>query len=143
MSLFNVLGISASAMKAQSQRINALSSNMANAETAQAPGGQPFRARHTVFESMVSERLAGGQGADMPGGVRVARVVEDTQTPLQVRYEPGHPYADGKGYVTYTNVNPVQEMVDLIAASRSYQNSVEAMNVAKSLLSKTLQMGQG
>lgn len=148
MSLFNVLGISASAMQAQSQRINVLSSNMANAETAQAPGGQPYRARHVVFESLLADSLArqsgnaGGDAAGSAGGVRVASVQEDASTPLQVRHEPGHPYADARGYVTYTNVNPVVEMVDLIAASRSYQNALEAMNVAKTLLNRTLQMGQ-
>jgi flagellar basal-body rod protein FlgC len=99
------------------------------------PDGQSFKARQVVFQTVPM----GEAGA---AGVQVANVTED-QSPGRRVHDPRHPSADAEGYVTYSNVNPVEEMVNMISASRSYQNNVEVMNTAKTLLLKTLQMGQG
>jgi flagellar basal-body rod protein FlgC len=133
MSLMQVFGISATAVSAQSQRINVVASNLANADAVAGPNGQFYRARQVVFQSQATPQ--GG------AGVRVAQVVEDGAPPKRV-YEPGHPMADKQGYVTQSNVNVVEEMVNMISASRSYQNNIEVMSTARQLLQKTLQLGQ-
>lgn len=134
MSLFNIFNISGSAMTAQSQRLNVVASNLANAESTTGPDGQPYHAKQVVF----STTSFSGQPGE---GVRVAAVVED-KSPMKVVYDPKHPMADEKGYVTLPNVNPVEEMVNMISASRSYQNNVDVMNTSKALLLKTLTIGQ-
>jgi flagellar basal-body rod protein FlgC len=135
MSMFNVFNVSGSAISAQSQRLNVVASNLANADTVAGPDGAAYKARQVTFQT----QLMGEMGA---AGVTVSNVSED-QTPGRRVHDPKHPQADADGYVTYSNVNPVEEMVNMISASRSYQNNVEVMNTAKSLLLKTLQMGQG
>ena len=135
MSMFDIFKVSGSAVSAQSQRLNVVASNLANADTVAGPDGQAYKARQVVFQT----ELMGQVGA---AGVTVSTVTED-QTPGRRVHDPKHPQADADGYVTYSNVNPVEEMVNMISASRSYQNNVEVMNTAKSLLQKTLQMGQG
>ena len=136
MSLSNVFNIAGSALTAQSMRLNLVASNIANAESPASSTGEPYRARHAVFTAVpVSAQ------APQVAGVRVTAVGEDT-SPFRMKYEPGHPLADDKGYVRMPNVNPVEEMADMISASRSYQTNVEIVNTAKSLLQKTLQMGQ-
>ena len=138
MSMFNIFNISGSAVSAQSQRLNTVASNLANADTVAGPDGQAYKARQVVFQTV----LMGAQSGDASAaGVKVAQVAED-QTPGRRVHDPAHPQADGEGYVTYSNVNAVEEMVNMISASRSYQNNVEVMNTAKSLMLKTLQMGQ-
>ena len=138
MSLLQVFNISGSAISAQSQRLNVVASNLANADTVAGPDGSAYKARQVVFQTQpVGDAANGGLSA----GVRVTNVVEDS-TPGRKVHDPQHPGADAEGYVTYSNVNPVEEMVNMISASRSYQNNVEVMNTAKSLLLKTLQMGQ-
>jgi flagellar basal-body rod protein FlgC len=134
MSMFNIFNVSGSAASAQSQRLNVVASNLANADTVAGPDGQAYKARQVVFQT----QLMGEVGA---AGVRVSTIQED-QTAGRRVHDPKHPGADAEGYVTYSNVNPVEEMVNMISASRSYQNNVEVMNTAKSLLLKTLQMGQ-
>ncbi len=134
MSMFNIFNVSGSAASAQSQRLNVVASNLANADTVAGPDGQAYKARQVVFQT----ELMGQVGA---AGVRVSTIQED-QTAGRRVHDPKHPAADAEGYVTYSNVNPVEEMVNMISASRSYQNNVEVMNTAKSLLLKTLQMGQ-
>jgi flagellar basal-body rod protein FlgC len=134
MSMFNIFNVSGSAASAQSQRLNVVASNLANADTVAGPDGQAYKARQVVFQT----QLMGEVGA---AGVRVSTVVEDN-TPGRRVHDPKHPGADADGYVTYSNVNPVEEMVNMISASRSYQNNVEVMNTAKNLLLKTLQLGQ-
>ncbi len=134
MSMFNIFNVSGSAASAQSQRLNVVASNLANADTVAGPDGQAYKARQVVFQT----QLMGEVGA---AGVRVSNIQED-QTAGRRVHDPKHPAADAEGYVTYSNVNPVEEMVNMISASRSYQNNVEVMNTAKSLLLKTLQMGQ-
>ena len=134
MSMFNIFNVSGSAVSAQSQRLNVVASNLANADSVAEPGSQAYRARQVVFQT----ELMGALGA---AGVRVAQVSEDNSPGRRV-HDPKHPGADAEGYVTYSNVNTVEEMVNMISASRSYQNNLEVMNAAKSLLLKTLQMGQ-
>ena len=140
MSLIDIFGISGSAVSAQSQRLNVVASNLANADSVAGPDGQAYRARHVVFQAQAS--AATGVAADAAQlGVRVADVIEDG-TPGKRLHDPSHPLADAEGYVTQSNVNVVEQMVDMISASRSYQNNVEVMNTAQQLALKTLQLGQ-
>lgn len=134
MSLFNIFNISGSAMTAQAQRLNVVASNLANADSTTSANGQPYRAKQVLFSATP---MGGGSGA----GVKVADVVEDA-SPMKVMYDPKHPMANEQGYVTLPNVNVVEEMVNMISSSRSYQNNVEVMNTSKSLLLKTLSIGQ-
>jgi flagellar basal-body rod protein FlgC len=134
MSMFQIFSVAGSAVSAQSQRLNVVASNLANADTVAGPDGQAYKARQVTFQT----QLMGHVGA---AGVSVSNVSED-QTPGRRVHDPKHPQADGDGYVTYSNVNAVEEMVNMISASRSYQNNVEVMNTAKTLLQKTLQLGQ-
>ncbi len=147
MSLSSVFNIAGSGMSAQSTRLNTISSNIANAETVSSSVDQTYRARHPVFATVFQQ--AGGQpneslfaGQDQAGaGVQVLGVVED-QSELQARYEPNHPAADEAGYVYYPNVNVVEEMADMISASRAFQTNAELMNTAKTMLQKVLTLGQ-
>ena len=134
MSMFKIFDVSGSAVSAQSQRLNVVASNLANADTVAGPDGQAYRARHVVFQTEL-------MGALSAAGVRVSSIGEGTSAGRRV-HDPKNPAADAEGYVTYSNVNTVEEMVNMISASRSYQNNLEVMNAAKSLLQKTLQMGQ-
>ncbi|KJV33525.1 flagellar basal body rod protein FlgC [Aquitalea magnusonii] len=136
MSLANIFAISGSALTAQSMRLNVVASNIANAESATSSTGQPYKGRHVVFTA-----LPVSASQPQVAGVRVTSIVED-QTPPRLKYDPSNPLADEKGYVNMPNVNPVEEMSDMISASRSYQTNVEMMNTAKTLLQKTLQLGQ-
>lgn len=138
MSLASIFNVSGSAISAQSQRLNVVASNLANADTVAGPDGKAYKARQVQFQTELVGALPGDQTA---AGVRVSTIVE-TQTPGKRIHDPAHPGADAEGYVTYSNVDPVGEMVNMISASRSYQNNVEVMNTAKTLLMKTLQMGQ-
>lgn len=134
MSLFQVFNISGSAVSAQGKRLNVVASNLANADSIAGPDGQSYKARQVSFEA---EPMPGGEVS----AVRVTGVSE-SDAPARRVHEPHHPMADAEGYVTHSNVNVVDEMVNMISASRAYQNNVEVMNTAKQLLSKTLQMGQ-
>jgi flagellar basal-body rod protein FlgC len=141
MSLFQIFNVAGSATSAQTQRLNVVASNLANADTVAGPDGQAYKARQVVFQTQLMGEVAGTGGAAGAAGVRVSTIAEDN-TPGRRVHDPKHPAADALGYVTYSNVNPVEEMVNMISASRSYQNNVEVMNTAKSLLLKTLQIGQ-
>jgi flagellar basal-body rod protein FlgC len=134
MSLFNVFNVSGSAMSAQSQRLNVVASNLANADSVTSSNGQPYKAKQVVFSA---EPVDGGTAT----GVKVVKVAEDEGAPKLV-YDPKHPMADDKGYVAMPNVNVVEEMVNMLSASRSYQTNVETMNAAKTMLLKTLTLGQ-
>ena len=138
MSMLNIFNVSSSAASAQSQRLNVVASNLANADTVAGPDGQAYKARQVTFQTQLVGELANDPTA---AGVRVSTISED-QTPGRRVHDPKHPAADAEGYVTYSNVNPVEEMVNMISASRSYQNNIEVMNTARSLLLKTLQVGQ-
>jgi len=133
MSMFNVFQIAGSALTAQAARLNAVASNMANADSVAGPDGKPYRAKQVVFEA--TPMGAGGQG------VRIRQVVEDAAPPRLV-YDPRNPAANEQGYVAMSNVNAVEEMVNMISASRSYQTNADVMNTAKTLLLRTLQLGQ-
>jgi flagellar basal-body rod protein FlgC len=137
MSMFQIFNVAGSAVSAQSQRLNVVASNLANADTVAGPDGQAYKARQVVFQTALMG--AGNDGGN--AGVRVTNITEDP-TPGRRVHDPKHPQADADGYVTYSNVNPVEEMVNMISASRSYQNNIEVMSTAKSLLLKTLQLGQ-
>ena len=134
MSMFKIFDVAGSAASAQTQRLNVVASNLANADTVAGPDGQAYKARQVVFQTLM-------MGEASSAGVQVSNVIEDN-TPGRKVLDPKHPAADAQGYVTYSNVSPVDEMVNMISASRSYQNNIEVMNTAKSLLLKTLQMGQ-
>lgn len=134
MSLFNVFNISGSAMSAQAQRLNAVASNLANADSATSANGTPYKAKQVVFSATPTN-------SPDANGVKVLKVVEDASPPRML-YDPNHPLADKKGYVTMPNVNVTEEMVNMISASRAYQNNVETMNAAKTMLLKTLTIGQ-
>ena len=136
MSLFNVFQVSSSAMTAQSMRLNAVASNLANADSIVSSDGKPSRAKRVVFEATPM----GGNG-DISKGVRVRQVVDDASPPRMV-YDPKNPAADAKGYVAFPNVNVVEEMTNMISASRSYQTNVEVMDTAKTMMLRTLQIGQ-
>lgn len=139
MSLFNIFTVAGSAMTAQNQRLNVVASNLANADSAVTSNGQPYKAKQVLFMSIPSAASADPNNAAT--GVKVSRVIED-QSPMKLIYEPTHPMANEEGFVTMPNVNVVEEMVDMISASRSYQNNVDMMNTAKTLLLKTLSIGQ-
>ena len=134
MSMFSIFAISGSAVSAQSKRLNVVASNLANADAVAGPDGQAYKARQVVFQTQA-------QGPEGGPGVAV-REIRESEAPGRKVHDPSHPQADAEGYVTHSNVNPVEEMVNMMSASRSYQNNVEVMNTAKTLLLKTLQMGQ-
>ena len=130
--MLNIFSIAGSALNAQSARLNAVASNLANADSIAGPDGSPFRAKQVVFQAAP---MGSGQG------VRVSQVVDST-APGRLQYDPKNPAANGDGYVTLSNVNVVEEMVNMISASRSYQTNAEVMNTAKSLIMKTPAIGQ-
>lgn len=133
MSDLRIFNIAASALTAQSARLNAVASNLANADSVVGADGQPYRAKQVVFKATPVE----GGGI----GVRVTQVV-DSAAPLRLQYDPANPAADERGYVALPNVNVVEEMVNMISASRAYQTNAEVMNTAKALMAKTLAIGQ-
>lgn len=138
MSMFSIFNVSGSAISAQSQRLNVVASNLANVDAVAGPDGKVYKAREAVFQTVP---MGWGEHEMGTAGVKVKTIIEDN-TPGRKVYNPEHPMADGQGYVTHSNVNPVDEIVNMISASRSYQNNVEVMSTAKTLLLKTLQLGQ-
>lgn len=134
MSAFSVFHIAGSALSSQSMRLNAVASNLANADSINGVDGKPYRAKQVVFEATPVNGEAGQ-------GVRVKQVVDDA-SPGRLVYDPKSAAADERGYVTMSNVSVVDEMVNMISASRSYQTNAEVMNTAKQLLLKTLTLGQ-
>ena len=146
MSLFGGLEISASGLTAERLRMDVTAENLANAQTTRGANGQPYRRKEVVlqeapgsFGASLSAAM-GAQKGTQGGGVQVAGVVQDTATPLKRVYDPGHPDADARGYVTMPNVDTVTEMVDLISASRAYEANVTAMQAAKQMFSRTLEI---
>jgi flagellar basal-body rod protein FlgC len=132
--MFSIFNVAGSAVSAQSQRLNVVASNMANVDAVAGPDGKAYKSRQVVFETVP-------MGDPGTAGVKVNAITESNAPGKRV-HDPDHPSADAEGYVNYSNVNPVEEMVNMISASRSYQNNIEVMNTAKTLLLKTLQMGQ-
>ncbi|MDH3440599.1 MAG: flagellar basal body rod protein FlgC [Gammaproteobacteria bacterium] len=137
MSLFKVFDVAGSAMNAQSVRMNVTASNLANAGSVSGDADKVYRARHPVFATF-GNALANETGV---AGVRLQGVIE-SQAPLQVQHRPDHPDADENGNIFVSNVNTVEEMVNMISASRSYQNNVEMINTTKDLLLQTLSLGR-
>jgi flagellar basal-body rod protein FlgC len=137
MSLFNIFDTAGSALHAQTVRLNTTSSNLANANSASSSTGETYRARHPVFAPMLAEFSNDGNSV----GVRVLGIVE-SDAPLRSEYNPQHPLADEEGYIFLPNVNVIEEMANMISASRAYQTNVEVMNTAKQMMLRTLAMGQ-
>ncbi len=142
MGMFDAIAISSTGMSAERLRMDVIADNLANADTTRDANGQPYQCKEVVLQAMGSgsfaQMLGTASGGDAaPAGVQVAGIVADPSPPRRV-YDPGHPDADAQGYVSMPNVNPVTEMVDLITASRSYEANVTAMNAAKQMFTKTL-----
>ncbi len=144
MSMFSTLEISGSALGAERQRAEVVAANMANAETTHTPKGGPYQRKEVVFATSGTlpfrMMLAGFQpaGSAIPA-VRVQRVVDDP-APALMRYEPGHPDANKDGYVAYPNINPIQEMVDLMGAVRSYQLNASAITASKQMIQQSIEL---
>lgn len=143
MALFNVFDVAASGMNAQSIRLNTVASNLANADSAASSEGEAYKAKKPVFSSLLMQQQ---QGYFQQRDAGIAKVNIDEVTvslaPSPKRYEPNHPLADGDGNVFYSNVDVVEEMADMMSATRSYQSNVELFSASKSLMLKTLQLGQ-
>ena len=147
MSLFGLFQVSGSALAAERLRAEVVTTNLANAESTHTPEGGPYRRKMAVFESRSSSPfqllLAGtgsaGSSLDAASGVRVSQVVED-QAPAIRKYEPGHPDADASGYVEYPDINPVQEVVDLMGAQRAYELNASAISAAKQMIQQSIQI---
>jgi flagellar basal-body rod protein FlgC len=137
MSLFESLSVAGSGMRAQGLRLNITASNMANAETVSSSIDKTYRAREPVFSAMYDEFR------DNPNsvGVEVKGVVE-SEAPLHMEYRPNHPMANKDGYIFLPNVNMIEEMANMISAQRSYQSNVEVFNASKSMLMRTITLGQ-
>ena len=142
MSLYDVFDLAGSGMRAQTLRLNTTSSNLANAENVAGDPDAVYRARHPVFTvAMMDAAEDLSLGGERLAGVRVADIVE-SDAPAVKRYQPDHPLADETGYTYSSNVNAIEEMVDMLAAARSYQNNIEVLNTTKELLLGTLRIGQ-
>ena len=142
MSMFKIFDVAGSGMAAQSLRLNTVASNLANADSVSSTPQGAYRAKEPLFAA-VQRALGSAKSAegDSAVGVQVKGVTE-SQADVQARYEPGNPMADATGYVYGSNVNPIDELVNMISASRSYQNNVEVMNTTKQLMLKTLDLGK-
>ena len=138
MSIFKIFDITGAGMNAQMLRLNTVASNLANSETMAGKPEDVYKSRHPVFESIFNE-LTGDQGAV---SVRVKKIMESDVAPV-AHYMPQHPQANAEGYVYSPGINAVEQMADMIAASRSYQSNVEVMTTSKELLLRTLQLGKG
>jgi len=136
MALDNIFGIASTAMNAQLVRMNTTASNLANAGTVAESEAKAFKAKRPVFQALVDQEMT-TEGANFVGGVKVSRIMDDT-TVNPKNHDPGNPKADKDGFVYNSNVSEVTEMVEMMNASRSYQNNVEVVNTAKELLMRTL-----
>jgi flagellar basal-body rod protein FlgC len=141
MDVSSTLAISSSALQAQRLRMDVIAANLANAQSTRTPEGGPYKRRDVVLEATPGGSFDDVLGAEGGGAVRVARVVEDDKPP-RVVFDPGHPDADPQGYVAYPNVNPITEMVDLMAATRAYEANVAAINATKRVLEAALSIGR-
>ncbi len=138
---FTAMEVSASGLSAQRTRMNVASSNLANAQTTEAAGGGPYKRRDVVLSSV---DLPGAQGSDFSAAVKGVAVTQISQdaAPPRLEYDPGHPKANAQGYVAYPNVNPVEEMVDMITASRAYEAGITAMSTAVNMAERALGIGR-
>jgi flagellar basal-body rod protein FlgC len=133
----DIFKVSSSALEAQKHRMNAIASNMANAQSTRSADGGPYKKKEVIFEVMPIKSNSSGQLE----GVKVAGVVEDSKPPIVV-YDPGHPDADEKGYVSMPNINVIEEMVNMMMALRAYEANVKAFNISKGMYSKALEIGR-
>ena len=136
--MFSSLDISASGLSAEQLRMSIIANNLANAQTT-SPDGQPFKRKLVLFSEVLDETI--DTDIEKYGGVEVDSIAE-SRAPHKVVYDPSHPHANQDGYVAYPNVNPVEEMVDMITASRAYEANIAAFNAAKTMMSKALELGQ-
>ncbi len=136
MGLFNILDVSATGMHVQTIRLNTVASNMANVDSISSNAETTYRAKKPVFQTILDET-----SGEPKGGVRIKEIVE-SKAPLKMEYNPNHPMANEDGYIFRPNVNVVEEMADMLSASRTYQTNVEVMNTSKQLLLRTLQLGK-
>jgi flagellar basal-body rod protein FlgC len=134
--MFNILDISASAMHAQTVRLNTVASNMANVDSISSNAEDTYRSKQPVFQTILE-----GNKSEPRGGVRVKEIVE-SQAPLKMEFSPNHPMANAEGYIFRPNVNVVEEMANMMSASRSYETNIEVMNTSKQLLLRTIQLGK-
>jgi flagellar basal-body rod protein FlgC len=139
MSLMDAISVSASGLTAQRKRLEVLVSNLVNANTTQAPGKEPFRRKDVVFSATNPQLTFGAAFEDAVQGVEISNIVTDRSEPIK-RYEPGHPNADKDGYVSYPNVNPMEEMVNILSATRSYEANLQAVSMAKEMEQKALEI---
>lgn len=139
MSLMNAIEVGASGLTAQRRRLEVLVSNLVNANTTQPAGTEPFRRKDVVFTAANPEVSFGAAMDDAVQGVEISSVVTDRSEPIK-RYEPNHPHADKDGYVSYPNVNPMEEMVNVLSATRSYEANLQAVSMAKDMQQKTLEI---
>lgn len=140
MAIDNVIGIAGTALNAQLARINATASNLANAGTVAGSDADAFRAKRPVFKALMSEEMTNA-AAQYVGGVKIDRIIDDPAPTKRVS-DPKNPMADAQGFVYQSNVNEVSEMVEMMAASRSYQNNVEVINTARQLMMRTLDVSK-
>ncbi|HET7505996.1 MAG TPA: flagellar basal body rod protein FlgC [Kofleriaceae bacterium] len=141
MDFFTAMEVSASGLSAERTRMNVAASNLANAQTTQAAGGGPYKRRDVVLQSVDVPGVTSAPFAQAVKGVAVSQISQDTQPP-RLEYDPGHPQADARGYVAYPNVNPVEEMVDMITASRAYEAGVTSMTTAVNMAERALGIGR-
>lgn len=141
MSLFNAINVAATSLEAQSVRLNTISSNLANANAVSSTEQGSYRAQYPVFESVLQEATGGALADSSVAGVRVAGVIT-SELPPQREFAPAHPQADDEGFIYRPQINSVEEMANMMEASRSYQDSIEAMNTAKQLILRTLTLGR-
>jgi flagellar basal-body rod protein FlgC len=137
MSLDNIFGIGGSALNAQTVRMNAVASNLANASTVASTEAEAFRGKRAVFKAILNDQINGNSHDNNKGGVKVTEITDDP-APIKRMHEPSNPQADKDGYVYLSNVNEMTEMVEMMAANRSYQNNVEVINTARQLMMRTL-----
>lgn len=142
MSLDNIFGIAGSALNAQTVRLNTVASNLANAGTVANNQQDAFKAKRAVFKALFDQQIGSSKPSVNAGGVKVDALIDDPKPVLRV-YEPGNPVADKDGYIYTSNVNEVTEMVEMMAASRSYQNNVEVVNTARQLMMRTVDVLRG
>jgi flagellar basal-body rod protein FlgC len=140
MSLFNIFDVTGSALSAQTTRLNTVASNLANAEVASSSPDEVYQARQPVFAALLQEDAA-SFGQEPVAGVQVVDIVESVQPP-RIEHLPGHPLADADGYVYFPAISTVEEMANMMSASRSYQNNVDMLSTIKQLMLRTLQIGQ-
>jgi flagellar basal-body rod protein FlgC len=138
MSLFNIFNVAGSALNAETVRLNTTASNLANAQSTDGDATKVYRARHPVFQTIMDN--GAGDDEEASSGVRVLGVVE-SQAPPSMRYEPDNPTANKAGYVFGSNVNPIEEMTNMISANRAFATDIDAVNTARDLLLKTISMG--